>query len=61
MLVGSKALQHQKSKLALDKVSMNELRQKKKTIDALLKDNKDSLWKQLASNPRAEFQDKLIR
>lgn len=61
MLAGSKVLQHQKSKLALDKVSMNELMQKKKTIDALLKDNKESLWKQLTSNPKAEIHDKLIR
>jgi len=40
LLAGSKVFQNHKSKINLDKVNMNELMQKKKTIDGLLKDNK---------------------
>lgn len=59
-MAGSKVFQ-QKPKLTLEKTSVNELIQKKKTIDALLKDNKQSLWKQLASIPKSDIPDKLIR
>jgi len=59
LMAGSKASPNQKIK---DKVNINELLQKKKSMDNFRKD-KDLLWKQVASNPKAvgERQDKLIR
>jgi len=52
ILAGSKAFNKIKTK-DTDKVSLNELMQKKKSIDILKKDgNKDSLWKQMINNPK---------
>jgi len=61
-MAGSKASPNQKIKGLNDKVNINELLQKKKSMDNFRKD-KDLLWKQVASNPKAigERQDKLIR
>jgi uncharacterized FlgJ-related protein len=60
MLAGSKV--YQKSKLKeSEKISLNDMIQKK-GIEGFKKENKETLWKQITSNPKTlDIRDKLIR
>lgn len=58
LLAGSKAFQKTKLKEAGDKVSLNELIQKKKSVDHIKKDN---IWKQMMSSKASDLKDKMIR
>lgn len=60
MLAGSKV--YQKSKLKeSEKISLNDMIQKKNS-EGFKKENKETLWKQITSNPKAlDIRDKLIR
>lgn len=59
MLVGSKVFQKIKNKESGDKLSINDLMMKKKSVDHIKKDN--NIWKQMMSSKASDLKDKMIR
>ena len=60
MLMGSKMINKGKGKeVGVDKVNINDFLQKKKSMDYIRRENKDSLWKQMITNK--DKNEKLIR
>lgn len=60
LLAGSKALQKIKIKDSGDKVSINDLIQKKKSAEHIRKD-KDNIWKNMMNSKGNDLKDKMIR
>jgi hypothetical protein len=60
LLAGSKALQKMKIKDSGDKVSINDLIQKKKSAEHIRKD-KDNIWKNMMNSKGNDLKDKMIR
>jgi hypothetical protein len=60
MLAGSKVYQKNKPK-ENEKISLNEIIQKK-NMEGFKKENKETLWKQMTTNPKTlDIREKLIR
>ncbi len=60
LLAGSKALQKIKIKDSGDKVSINDLIQKKKSSEHIRKD-KDNIWKNMMNSKGNDLKEKMIR
>jgi hypothetical protein len=60
MLAGSKAYHKKIKESGYDKVSINDLIQKKKSVEVVRKE-KEPVWKQMVGHKAGEMKDKLIR
>ena len=60
MLAGTKAYHKKVKETGYEKININDLITKKKSVDCIRK-NKEPIWKQMMPNKNGDIKDKIIR